>query len=111
MTKTYQVENQIKLDGKRYAVGSSIELDDAQAAKLRAGGFILDAPEQGRPADLTPAERHAAIVVAIGKLAKNDTSLWTGGGAPKTEAITAVTGWPVSGKERDAAWAEIGGGK
>jgi hypothetical protein len=54
-----------------------------------------------------PAERLAAIMEAIGKLDINNATLWTGSGMPKVPAIAEVTGWDVSGQERDAAWAQI----
>jgi len=51
------------------------------------------------------AVRLEAIRAAIGQLDKEDAALWTAGGRPKTEAIAAITGWPVSAAERDAALA------
>lgn len=54
-----------------------------------------------------PAERLAAIRAAVSQLDKEDASLWTGAGKPKTEAIVAITGWPVTAAERDAALVEV----
>lgn len=61
------------------------------------------------PKPIEVAERIAAIADAIGKIDDKDTSLWMKSGAPKTESIAAITGWPVTGKDRDAAWAEFNG--
>lgn len=52
-----------------------------------------------------PAEVVLAILAAIGQLNKEDTALWTAGGKAKTEAVAAITGWPVTAAERDAALA------
>ena len=64
-------------------------------------GFAKAAPDN-------PGVRLDAIRVAIGELDKEDGALWTAGGKPKTEAIAAITGWPVTAAERDAAMAEGG---
>lgn len=63
-------------------------------------GSVKTAPE-----DL--AERITAISVAAVQLDAEDSGLWTAGGSPKTEALTAITGWPVSAADRDAAWALV----
>lgn len=60
-----------------------------------------DAPGAGKPDDLEVLAEQ--IKVAIRALDKGDASLWTVGGAPKTEAIAARTGWPVTAAERNAA--------
>jgi len=59
----------------------------------------------GTPAEAprVMTERLAAIREAIASLKKEDATLWTKGGKPTTEAITAVTGWQVLAVERDAA--------
>lgn len=113
MAKTYQVASPIKHDGKEYGVGASIDLDDREAKDLLAVNAITQtaASAGGNTAPTNDAERIAAIVDAIGKLNKADASLWTGAGAPKTEAIGSITGWPVAGKDRDAAWAHINSAK
>lgn len=61
----------------------------------------------GTPAEAPqdPAVRLDAIRAAIGQLNKEDAALWTAGGKPKTEAIAALTRWPVAASERDAATA------
>lgn len=53
------------------------------------------------------AERLAAIREAIGKLDPGNPALWTVGNKPKTEAIAAITGWPVAAADRDAVVAAI----
>lgn len=111
MKKAYLVASPIRCGGKRYAVGSTIELEDGEAAKLREViGDEVTAQGCGQsPTD--SAERIAAVVDAIGKLDTADTGLFTGAGAPKTEALAAITGWPVAGKDRDAAWAQVSAAK
>lgn len=59
------------------------------------------APAPVKPTD--PAELAAAIKAAVNTLDQDNTDLWTAGGKPKTESIAAVTGYPVSAAERDAA--------
>ncbi len=72
-------------------------------------GTPAAAPNNGAPAaPEDPAVRLEAIRAAIGQLNKEDAALWTAGGKPKTEAIAAITGWPVTAAERDAATA-VGG--
>lgn len=75
-----------------------------------AGNKPLAAVVSGAPAAAPedPAERYAAIKTAIANLDKADATAWTKGGSPKTEAIEAITGWPVTAAERDAATAEGG---
>ena len=72
-------------------------------------GTPAAAPINGAPAvPEDPAVRLEAIRAAIGQLNKEDAALWTAGGKAKTEAIAAITGWPVTAAERDAATAEGG---
>lgn len=110
--KTFKVTSPVKFGGKRYAVGLPIELDAAEEKTLRAADVIGDevAPDVLQ-APVDEAERIAAIVVAIGQLDKADTALWTNAGTPKTDGLTAITGWPVAAKERDVAWAQINAAK
>lgn len=112
--KTYSVLSPIKHDGKEYAVDKPIDLEDKEAEDLRAVGAISDAtsvPGNTVTAPVDEAERIAAIVAAIGQLDINNNALWVKSGAPKTEAITAITGWPVVAADRNAAWAQISAGK
>lgn len=103
--KTYIVTSPIKCGGKRHEVGSTIELEDGEADKLRWA--IGDVATPGEPAD--EAARIAAIAEAIVQLDAGDTALWMNSGAPKTVAIEAVTGWQLTAKERDAAWSQMTG--
>lgn len=108
MSKHYPVIGQVKHDGKRYGIGSSIELTDEQAEQLMKAG-VVDAI--AAPAVLSADERLAAIIAACAKLDPDNVALYIVGGVPKTEVLAAITGWPVSSKERDAAWAEFQAGK
>ncbi|WP_416242752.1 hypothetical protein ACLSSQ_11625 [Azospira sp. APE16] len=72
-------------------------------------GTPAAAPNSGAPAaPEDPVIRLEAIRAAIAQLDKEDDTLWTGAGKPKTEAIAAITGWPVTAAERDAALVEVG---
>ena len=76
---------------------------------VTGSGTPAAAPNNGAPeVPEDPAVRLEAIRAAIGQLNKEDAALWTAGGKPKTEAIAAITGWPVTAAERDAATAEGG---
>lgn len=81
--------------------GTPAAAPDGQVAIGAGDGFAKAAPD-------SPGVRLDAIRVAIGELDKEDAALWTAGGKPKTEAIAAITGWPVTAAERDAATAEGG---
>jgi hypothetical protein len=102
--KLYKALEPLTLD-KEIRPGDTFE---AEPSDVEGKDVVeLGAGSSGPVAPTGEAERMAAIVEAIGTLDKKDAALWTSGGAPKAEAITAVTGWSVSGKERDAAWAQI----
>jgi hypothetical protein len=109
--KTYQVASPIRHDGKEYGVGEPIDLEDKEAEDLLAVKAIergaVSAAGNTLTAPADDAERIVAIVSAIGQLDANDKALWAKSGAPKTEPIAAITGWPVAAADRDAAWAQI----
>lgn len=102
---TYTVESPIKHDGTEYAEGDTVELNEKDAKDLLEIG-VVNGPHKGpsNPPSLTDEERLAAIVEAISTLDQADTTLWLASGAPKAEAIAAITGWKVSAAERDAVW-------
>ena len=76
---------------------------------VTGSGTPAAAPDTGtQTAPEDPAVRLEAIRAAVGQLDKENAALWTAGGKPKTEAIAAITGWPVTAAERDAATAEGG---
>lgn len=104
--KTYKALEPITLD-REYRPGDTFDAEPADVA----GKDVIDltANQAPIPADAPtdPAARIAAIVTAIGQIDAADTTLFTGAGVPKTESITAITGWPVTAKERDAAWQQI----
>lgn len=68
----------------------------AAAAKLDAALVAETAPQD-------PLTRLVAIKAAIGQLDTSDPALFTAANKPKTEAIAAITGWPVTAAERDTA--------
>ena len=109
--KAYEVIGNIQHNGKKYAEGHTIDLNDAndaEAKELREAGVIGREKTQSAPtAPPDDAKRITAIVDAIGKLNVDSADLWTGNGIPKTDALTALTGWPVTGKDRDIAWAQV----
>lgn len=105
----YNVKEPLKHDGKDYAIGGTIDLTAEQAAPLLAIGTLEEAP--AAQASTAPPEddatRLAAIKDAILALDTADKSMWLNDGRPDTKAIAAVTGWPVSAADRNAAWAEL----
>jgi hypothetical protein len=69
MKKYYTVLSPIRFDGKDYAVGSQIDLEDAEAEGLHEGAI------DGTAKEITPliaptdeAERIAAVVAAIAQM-------------------------------------------
>lgn len=105
--KTYQAETPIKHDGKDYGVGDRIDLDDKESKDLLAVGALSDAVGAAGGAPTDDTERLSAIAAAIGRMDAEDGSLWLKSGAPKTEAIAAITGWPVAAADRNAVWEQI----
>lgn len=109
--KTYTVLSPVDHDQERFEIGSSISLEDTDAAALLTAKAIELAtavqPTAPAGAPTDDAERISAIVSAIGNLDPADATLFTGAGVPKTESLTAITGWPVAGKDRDAAWSQV----
>lgn len=107
MKKSYPVLNPIRFNGRDYPVGSSIDLEEAEVADLLGAAAIEDSPTEiaapTAPAD--EAARTAAVVAAIGQLDIANPGQWMKDGKPKTDALSAITGWPVSAADRDAAWA------
>ena len=105
--KSYLVKNRINHDLKDFEVDSFIELDDKHAESLLALGVIA-LQEAGAADVIVPEgeEKLAAIKAAIAGLDANNAELFTKDGTPKTESISAVTGWPVTAAERNAAIAE-----
>lgn len=108
-----------------------IEVDEATAERLEQEQMLevtdIDPNVAALPADQTSdtpitgvsgaadaktapedqAERIEAIRAAVSQLDAGNTESWTTSGSPKTEALGAITGWPVSAADRDAAWALI----
>lgn len=107
MKKSYPVLNPIRFNGRDYPVGSSIDLEETEVADLLGAAAIEDSPTEiaapTAPAD--EAARTAAVVAAIGQLDTANPGQWLKDGKPKTDALSAITGWPVSATDRDAAWA------
>lgn len=107
----YKVIRNLNHDGKDYLPDSTVELS-AEAAKI-----LLELPSppieaSGNPVNDPPKapegeERVAAIKAAIVGLNVDLADNWLKGGQPRTEAIQAVTGWPVSAAERDTIWEEL----
>lgn len=88
------------LDGIRQP-GETVSLSDKDAAELIALGAV---EEIARPAEPTAEERLAAITAAIHQLDPNNGDLWLRDGKPDISALAAITGWPVTAAERNAAW-------
>lgn len=57
------------------------------------------------PEPTDPAARDAAILAAVIAIAdKNDAHDFSGSGVPKTDAVSALAGFKVSGKDVAKAW-------
>jgi hypothetical protein len=60
-------------------------------------------PKPDAPTDA--AEREAALFAAFAKLEANaQRDDFTAGGSPQLSALSAVLGWGIQPKERDAVW-------
>ena len=107
MNKSYPVLSPIRFNGKDYPVGSAIDLDEAEVADLLGAAAIEDSPTEiaALKAPSDDAERLAAVVAAIGRLDTANPGQWLKDGKPKTDALSAIAGWPVNAADRDAAWA------
>jgi len=105
------------IEDKPLPVNARVSLKDEDAQPLLELGAIRLADENSDSASAPTAstvttqaddaERMAAIKDAIGKIDPTDKASHTTDGRPTTAAIVAITGWDVSAKERDAAWAEL----
>lgn|GEM_PF-1397849 len=85
------------------------EADPSGSGESAASSGTSSAAPTGKPdaAPTDPEVRLAAIVAAIRQFDAEDNNLYTAKHMPKIEVIQAVTGWPVSAAERDAAVAQI----
>lgn len=106
--KTFIARGPVTVQGRDYRSGDTFEAtpEDVAGQPAEQVGGKMEAPS-GSVAPTDPVARLDAIVDAIGKLNVNDKALWVKSGAPKTEAIEIITGWPVAAIERDAAWAKL----
>jgi len=107
MKKSYPVLSPIRFNGKDYPVGSAIDLEDADVADLLGAAAIEDSPTEIAVLKAPPdyAARLAAVVAAIGQMDTANPGQWLRDGKPKSDALSAITGWPVTAADRDAAWA------
>ena len=112
MKKTYTVLSAIRHNGTHYAEGEAFLLSDEDAAELLSVGAVL-LDETGPTEEDLPvvpsdaAERQAAIITAIGQLDPANGDAWLKDGKPSSDAIAALTGWPLSAPERNSAWAAM----
>lgn len=104
--KTYQVQNPIKYNGKEFAVGDQLDLDDEDAVGLLEVKAIepSTAPSNAPVVPADEAGRIATIVAAITQLDPGNAEQWLKDGRPKSDALAVYTGFPLSAAERDAAW-------
>jgi len=88
----------------QFKVGQVIGL----AGDVNKATLALIAPAGEQPAPEKTAVISAAdpaIIAAIAKLERGNTSHWTTHGKPELAALSALVGRKVTGKERDAAFA------
>lgn len=109
-TKPAELENEAPNEADPSGDSTTVTGSGTPAAAPTTGDTAAKLNEAlgGQTVPEDPAVRLEAIRAAIGQLNKEDAALWTAGGKPKTEAIAAITGWPVTAAERDAATAEGG---
>lgn len=103
-TKPAELEN--KAPNEADPSGHSTAATDSGTPAAAPTGVATTDTGNQPPED--PALRLDAIRAAVGQLDKEDGTLWTASGKAKTEAIAAITGWPVTAAERDAALVECG---
>ncbi len=102
----YTVKSPLHHDGKEYAIGATVEMDERAAASL--AGVVEPEAEKSPPAGPTdPAERLAASKTEIGALDPNVKGLWTKDGRPNLDALEGRLGWRPTAPERDQAWEEL----
>ena len=108
MQKVYNVLQQLVHDNQRIEVGGTVNLTDEQAAPLLilavvsdTGKFVQAKDAFGAPID--PEVRLTDIKSAIATLDPNNLDQWLKDGKPSLDAIAAITGWPVTAVERNAA--------
>lgn len=111
MKNRYTVLSPVRFNGMDYPIGSKIDLDDTDAGGLHGAGAI-DARQEEITTPKAPTdevERLAAVVAAIGRLDAGNPDQWLKDGKPKSDALSAITGWPVTAADRDSAWAAAAG--
>lgn len=97
--KQYKTLSPFRDENGSHKPDDIVNLTDKDAEELIEIGAI--------EAIAAPVNRQAEIVAAIGKLDKENPELWLKDGKPDSNAIAAITGWPVAAAERDSAWATI----
>jgi len=66
--------------------------------------------DQNKPKEPEPVDEEAqamAVIEAIGQLSADDINLWNEFGAPKSDALSRITGFLVTPDMRDIGWATI----
>lgn len=101
-----EIETPNEADPSGYSTAVTDSGTPAAAPTIGETAAKLNEALGGQTVPEDPAVRLEAIRAAIGQLDKEDGALWTAGGKPKTDAIAAITGWPVTAAERDAVTAE-----
>jgi len=108
MQKVYNVLQPLNHDNQRIEVGGTVNLEDDQAAPLLLLDVVFDTGVVAQAADVSvapidPDVRLTAIKAAITTLDPNNLDQWLKDGKPSLDAIAAITGWPVTAVERNAA--------
>lgn len=91
-------------------VASVATLETSGAATTSTASTATQEPAATVTSDATKPADPAAVIDAvkavIAQLDPANTDLYTAAGKPKTDALAALTGWPVTAAERDAALGE-----
>jgi len=78
--------------------------EDGQPVDPAEQVVVKDKPKVVLPPD-DGDERNAAILTAIEAVVEaNDSAMFTGGGVPKSDAISQLLGWRVDSKDIRAVW-------
>ena len=108
----YKALSNIQHDGKFYPHGSTIDVDDESAERLLARGDIESLGKgKGKDTDGSGSgvSLDEAYQVLLSNLKNNsitEADVYTGSGKPDCATLSKYAGREVSGKARDAWWAE-----
>jgi len=110
--KSFRVLDRLNHDGKRYGPGDTVKLDADTADHLVDAGVVAppSAPDAEQPPPRTELLREAVNAMLAEDPERAQKDWWLNDGRPEARELARRVGFDVSAKERDALWAEMGGG-